>query len=290
MPMIVGVGRSGTTLLRLMLDAHPYLAVPPETGFLLPLAGRRNGAEISAEELGSVLTGFHTWGDFGLPAELFRRELLALRPFSVPEGVRLFYRLYAQRHGKARWGDKTPGYGRQIEEIEAVLPEAHFIHLIRDGRDVAVSLREVWFAPGQDIPTLARHWAEGVEATRAAGRRCRQYLEIRYEDLVLDTRRTLQRVSDFIDLPFAVEMEAYHRKARQRLGEVRNQLLPDGSTVITRGQRLHQHRWTSVPPQAARIGRWRAELSREEQSVFISLAGPLLADLGYEPAGPDAGR
>lgn len=77
-------------------------------------------------------------------------------PALLAEGVRLFYRLYARRHGKARWGDKTLLYRLHLTEIEKILPEAHFIHSIRDGRDVALSLREVWFAPSQDISALVQ--------------------------------------------------------------------------------------------------------------------------------------
>jgi hypothetical protein len=149
------------------------------------------------------VTGFHTWGDFGLPAERLLASARALAPVSWTEGARLFYRLYAERHGKPRWGDKTPVDGQHLPEIEALLPEAAFIHLIRDGRDVALSLRRTWFAPGRDVATLARHWADQVAATRADGRGCRRYVEVRFEDLVTDPRRTLSRLCRFLELPFA---------------------------------------------------------------------------------------
>jgi Sulfotransferase family len=281
MPMIVGVGRSGTTFLRLMLDAHPGLAIPPETGFLIPLLDlHASAAAVSPVDLCRMITGFHTWGDFGLPAELFLSELRKLEPFSLQEGVRLFYRLYARRHGKGRWGDKTPVYGQYLPRIEEILPEAHFIHLIRDGRDVVLSLREVWFAPGQDIPTLARHWAEQVETTRLAGRRCRRYVEVRFEDLVLYTQEVLHRLCGFIDLPYAEAMETYHRTAYERLGEVGDRTLPDGR-IITREQRFWQQRRTGLPPARGRVGRWRSEMSAQERRQFELLAGDLLRDLGY---------
>src|SRR4051794_1180691 len=98
---IVGCARSGTTLLRLMLDSHPSLAIPPETGFLIPIAAERPQ---TPAELASILTSFHTWGDFSMSRHDFARALEALKPFSSAAGVRSFYELYAEHQGKMRWG------------------------------------------------------------------------------------------------------------------------------------------------------------------------------------------
>jgi len=161
MPIVVGVGRSGTTLLRLMLDAHRELAVPGETGFLLPiLHRRRQGRDLSCDDFGRMVTGFDRWPDLALPAAVYLRALRDIDPFTVSDGIRLYYQLYAAARGKQRWGDKTPVYGQYLLEIEQVLPEAHFVHIVRDGRDVAVSLRDTWFAPGDDARDLARYWAD----------------------------------------------------------------------------------------------------------------------------------
>jgi hypothetical protein len=99
-----------------------------------------------------------TWPDFGMTAEDLRDELTRIRPLNVADGFRAFYRLYAERSGKSRWGDKTPDYVLHISDIAETLPEAHFIHIIRDGRDVGLSLRQCWFAPGHDMKGLAGHW------------------------------------------------------------------------------------------------------------------------------------
>src|SRR3954469_18823941 len=91
-PFIVGVARSGTTLLRLMLDAHPDLAIPPETGFIAELQRRFQSGSPSAAEFADVLTSFVTWPDFHLKRETLAAELDALQPFETSEGLRLFYR------------------------------------------------------------------------------------------------------------------------------------------------------------------------------------------------------
>src|SRR5437667_1693796 len=117
MPMIIGVPRSGTTLLRLILDAHPLLAIPPETGFLREVVGL-DRQDQDARSLLQIITRCSEWPDFNLDGEELRRVVASLAPFSPTEGVRAFYRLYAQRCGKPRWGDKTPGYVTLLPELQ----------------------------------------------------------------------------------------------------------------------------------------------------------------------------
>src|ERR1700726_654613 len=119
MPIIVGAPRSGTTLLRLMLDAHPALAIPPETHFLPACAKLARDSSATAEQLIHCITRspseMPTWVDFGLAESTLAVSVRGLpSPFSVSDGVRAFYRLYAEQHGKHRVGDKTPGYVQHI--------------------------------------------------------------------------------------------------------------------------------------------------------------------------------
>lgn len=287
MPMIVGSPRSGTTLLRFMLDAHPDLAIPPETGFLLlEEPGTTEGDEMTARErFAAAVTQYPpdapTWPDFGLSAEAFRQRLAAVRPFSAAEGFRLFYRMYADRFGKRRYGDKTPGYCGHLQAIERLLPEARFVHLVRDGRDVAVSLRPRWFSPGHDIATQARYWRDNVTAARTQGSGCRHYLELRYEDLLHEPEAMLRRVCRFVDLPFHPAMLRYHEHTPDRLQEHRDRVRCDGRVVVTHEERFRQQERTTHPPDLARIGQWRQALSPEECRQFEDVAGDLLDDLGY---------
>jgi Sulfotransferase family len=284
MPIIVGVGRSGTTLLRLMLDAHPALAIPPETGFLEPATRLSSAAEDAREAFFRTVTGVPHWVDSQVPAAAFHEALRRLPAFTVAEGLRCFYRLYAARYGKPRWGDKTPPYGQCMDRIGRCLPEAHFIHIVRDGRDVALSLRQVWFAPGHDIELLARYWRDCVETTHRLARRCAHYLELRLDDLVADPPGELRRICEFLRLDFDPAMERYHLHARQRLGEITDRHDAEGRLIVTKAQRLAQHARTSQPPDPGRLGRWKSELPPDERARFEAVAGPLLRRLGYECA------
>ena len=281
-PFIVGAPRSGTTLLRLMLDAHPDMAIPAETGIFLTLAAaaENEGLPATADQLWAMLTGHFTWRDTGLDAAEFRSKLAAQGKFSLGEGLRSFFQMYAARHGKTRWGEKSPLHCHHLALIQETLPEAHILHLIRDGRAVAASLREVWFSPSDDAAELAAYWAGAVQAGRSGGKHCRHYMELRYEALVQQPRESLQDVCDFLELPFHQAMLNYHQNALARLSEAHGRVLDDG-TVITLEQRLEQQRLTSSPPDVSRLGRWRDELSAEDVAVFEATAGELLMELGY---------
>jgi hypothetical protein len=285
MPFIVGSPRSGTTLLRFMLAAHSDLAIPPETGFAGHIAGNEKLAGLGPEELLRIMTNFPpaapAWRDFGLAEETLRRALLDLNPFSVAEGIRSFYRLYAARHGKRRVGDKTPSHGQAMIAIERLLSEAAFIHIIRDGRDSSFSLRDKWFAPSRDIAVLAAYWRDNVTQCRQQGRSVRRYLEVRYEDLLRDTPGQLRRICDFVDLPFEAGMLTFHEKAPTLLAEHQGRKAMDGSVIISQEQRRVQQWRATTPPDMSRVGLWRTGLTGEEQRVFFNVAGALLEDLGY---------
>ena len=279
-PFVVGVGRSGTTLLRLILDAHPELAIPAETQFLPKLLRLREEGDALRAAAQSMMTSASTWADFGIPAERLEEAFARLSPFTLADGLRTFYRLYAAKFGKSRWGEKTPFYGLRMGAIEAVLPEAHFVHLIRDGRDVALSLRPLWFSPGHEIEAQAENWLTKVSTIRANGRECHHYLEIRYEDLVLDTESTVRRVCDFIALRYDPRMLSYHRSAEARLGEIGDEYRFK-ETRISKGARMRLHENAVRPPDPARVGRWRSDMSCGDRETFTSIAGRLLAELGY---------
>lgn len=278
-PFVVGAPRSGTTLLRLMLDAHPDLAIPPETGFLPELAGVASRADALA-----VITGHPSWPDMQLSRDALARALEGRRPASASGAARRFYRLYAARFGKARWGDKTPGYLEAMDRLEALLPEAHFIHIIRDGRDCALSVRPLWFSPAQDMTGLALDWRRRIERGRALGARARRYLEVRYEALVRDPAPVLRAVCDFVRLDFDPAMLRHHERAAARLDEHEERRAADGSLLLDKAARAAQQRLTREPPRADRAEAWRGAMTPAERAEFEGVAGATLRNLGYEVA------
>ena len=285
MPFIVGVPRSGTTLLRLMLDSHPQLTIPPETGFLTrPMSWLKHVSPRTALFHTVTRIPFQSgpWRDFGLDAAEFHSALKEIQPFDASDGFRAFYRLYAQKQNKLRYGDKTPLYCQHLAKLEQILPEAHFIHIIRDGRDVALSLRSMWFAPGRDLQTLATYWGTLVQQTRNAGHRCQAYMEIRYEQLITDPEPALKLICDFLKLDFDSAMLHYWERSKERLREHKTRQGITGRVLVTQEERLRQQRLTQQPPQLNRISNWKNDMTPAEHAEFLRHAGAMLQTLHYE--------
>lgn len=282
-PFIVGVGRSGTTLLRLMLDAHPDLAIPPETHFVPDIIKAASSqANLPVDDVLDLITSGRHWGDFGLEEEALRERLETDEPLDAAGAIRAFFELYAERHDKPRWGDKTPIYVKDMAAIESVIGEARFIHLIRDGRDVALSVLGMNWGPST-VPEAAFRWKKRILRAREQVPRIGHYVEIRYEDLVRDTEPTLRRVCEFVELPYDDAMLRYHERAADRLREKARDLDrgPDKAPQSAEA-RMESHALATEPPNPERIERWRTEMSAEDRAVYEELAGDLLADLGYE--------
>jgi hypothetical protein len=121
-PFIVGAERSGTTLLRLMLDAHPDLAVPPETHFIARTAEACQDASDPRQAFLETVTSHRRWGDFRIQGDLLAQRISTIEPFDLSAALRAFYELYAERLGKPRWGDKTPNYVHRMTLIQGLLP------------------------------------------------------------------------------------------------------------------------------------------------------------------------
>ena len=298
-PFIVANPGSGTTLLRMMLDANSQLAIPPETHFIPDVIQRAreirraSDRKPSPDELTAVIAGNRRWDDFGLDEDELRERMAG------PEGttnarraLRAFYSLYAEKHGKSRWGDKTPDYLLNINRISRTLPEARFVHLIRDGRDVALSRRR-WRAKagGEDrsVAAWAGQWKRWILDGREGGRRAGGYFEVRYEDLVTDTGPALRSVCEHCELDFEETMLDYHQRAGERLEEM-GRALPaaEGKGGREASHRQAKHALTAAPPQESKVGEWRTEMSDADRQSFEDEAGDLLAELGY-PVGETVG-
>lgn len=287
--LIVGVPRSGTTLLRLMIDRHPLVAIPPETGFVAGLADRCMSQPDwypTPHEFVDHVSNFPpdapAWRDFSMTTDDLLNDCLALDSFSVSQGLRCFYGRYANGQGKHMWGDKTPTYGPHVASIQRLLPEVRVVHIIRDGRDVAASLRQQWFAPSDQCDQLGTFWRDQILSTRQAATDVDHYLEIRYESLILDTEQQLRLVCAHLDIPFDSAMLSYFQAAPTRLTEHHARYRKDGALVVSRQRRLVQQQWVTQPPSPERIGSWKTQLSDHDLAQFLSTAGPLLDDLGYQ--------
>jgi hypothetical protein len=269
---VLGVGRSGTTLLRVMLDRHPELAIPYES-FFVPQLARRHGGRVRLEafldDLGR-LPALRAWGLVPADVRPRLREGMA-----TAEAIAAVFEVYAARRGKPRWGDKTPLYMRHLPLLERLFPDAVWVHLVRDGRDAALSFLELpagfsgrsWARP-RTLAQFAARWRSEVAAARRLGRRAgERYLELRYEDLVREPQRELRRICEVAFLPWEPEMLEY----------------PAANDVA----RIPEHRHLAEPPTPG-LRDWRRQMSHQDALAFEQVAGDVLRDSGYELLDPGA--
>jgi hypothetical protein len=280
-PFVVGVMRSGTTLLRLMLDAHPDLAIPSETRFFPAINSLITQKQMAPVEAVSILKSVNTWPDFELDSEKLIKSMDAQQINTPSNALRHFYQAYAARFNKPRWGDKTPYYGLHMDQISLLIPEARFVHIIRDGRDVALSTKGLWFDLGKDIEEIAVNWMSKIRQTRQLAQLVPHYLELRYEDLIHQPEQTLRKICQFIHLPYHPKMLEYHRTAETRLDEFKTRYSNEGDIIVSKEQRKSAFKLASTPPQKNRIERWRNELTPEQIAQFEAIAGTLLLELNY---------
>jgi hypothetical protein len=272
--LVLGVRRSGTTLLRVMLDRHSELAVPDESYFIPQLADRHL-RRVAVDDFLDDLRRLEAPAEWGLPLDQVRSRLH--EGMSVGEAIGTVYAVYAAEQGKPRWGDKTPMYMQNLRLLERLFPDALYVHLIRDGRDAAVSflsmpeglMTETWMQPHTAVE-FACQWRTEVAGARRLGRRVgsNRYLEVRYEELVDDVEATMRSICEFARLPYEPSMTDY-------VGSVDVSAKP--------------HQQSLKRPPTPGLRDWRTEMSREDAASFEGVAGDLIQELGYSSGRrPDA--
>ena len=276
-PFLVGSGRSGTTMLRLMVDAHPAMTIPPESFFpMKPSPAWIDAAgDLDAVAAARALGAEPWFADWKLPVGSFESSVRADPPAGYAELVRRLFRLYADGEGKPRYGSKTPQHVLSISELAALFPESRFVHIVRDGRDVALSFLDVHFGPS-DLLFAARLWKRRVRQGRIAGRALggERYLEVRYEELVAFPERELRRLCGFACLEFDDAMLRYHER--------------DQSTIA--GVAGHYFHRNAARPPTKGLRDWRSQMSHSDVLLFESVAGTTLEEFGYERSNQPVSR
>ena len=249
-------------MLMMMLDAHPNLGVSRESWFLidlmdaLPLSGPLSQAQVNSAF--EIISQHPRWQRWGIPDTELTSCLQKLESPDLSELVEAVFHLDLDRSGKTRWGDKTPAYVHEIERIHTIFPHAQFIHIIRDARDVCISLRNVgWHGP--KLRHMADYWRgevmRGITAGRALGDS--YYLEVPYETLVTRTEETLKQICSFLDEPFDASMLAWY----------------DLTASKTEGRPMRFQTKLGRAPKPSDIGRWKNEMSSFDVAIVEAYAG-----------------
>ena len=280
---IVGCPRSGTTLLRRIGDAHPELAIIGELQWVRRWWERRIGITPEGNvtrELLDMLLADRRFRKLDLAAELVAELVEDGRPKHFARFVTEVFDLHGRVKGKPFVGEKTPGYVRLLPTVHSLWPNARVVHLIRDGRDLTLSLqdrtrtkRAAWRFPTWEedpVTTGALYWEWNVRLGREAGALLGpdRYHESRYEGLVADPELECRELCDFLGLAYDPAMLRFHE------GRTRSQ--PGLSA---------KRAWQPVTPG---LRRWKEQMAPADVVRFEAAAGDLLEELGYVRAAPSA--
>ena len=273
---IVGCSRSGTTLLQRIMNAHPQLAVTDEQDWISNYFKKRAAltpeGQVSPELIARLLQ-HKRFPKLGVSREDLERLLGSGEGVDYAAFVTGILDLYGRAKGKRLVGDKCPSHVFAIPSLNALWPSAKFVHLIRDGRDVCLSLLN-WDKPDRitdrfvgcaedRVSTSALYWTWMVQAGREAGRWLgpERYFEIRYEALLADAPGECGRLCIFLGVPYAEAMLRFH----------------EGRTKSGSGLDAKQA-WLPITPG---LREWRSEMSAKDVERFEAAAGDLLDELGY---------
>jgi hypothetical protein len=267
---VVGCPRSGTTMLQLMLHAHPRIALPPENRFLLPAYERRHeygdlSLPAQRRALAEWIVASPQFDDLGLDSAEVVEAVVAAPP-TLGSAFGTIFQMYARRFGKPRWGDKRPLYLRNLPTILRLFPDAQIINILRDGRDCVASLKETPWST-DDFGKLVDTWVRSADASTRAARDypADVYHQVRYEDLVADPEPHLKSICAFLG-------EEYD-PAMARPSEMAPVAVPEYKTW---------HSLTHSDVTTDRVASWQQRLTPDEIDRCEAAFGHRLTKLGYQ--------
>ena len=273
-PIFVGgCPRSGTTLMQVMLHAHPRIAIPPENAFLYEAyRARRTFGDLrdplNRARVAEYIAAQPKYADLQISPEVLREKIVAGPP-TIGSAIGIALREYANRFDKPRWGDKRPSYSMEYELMLTLFPDAQIVHLVRDGRACVASLKRMRFWKSGAIDAMAK-WVEATRVGLIARRAlpADRYHEIQYEELVANPQPVVERLCAFLGEEFSELM--------LRPEQLAPSVIPDRKTWHSR---------TREPISAAAVSTWQTELAPTEIGLFEQVAAKEMAAYGYEASG-----
>ena len=227
---IVGMPRSGTKLLRGMLNSHPEIGIPLNETEFLPAWIRRWAGFGDLSQHHNFMSFYQQFNDtfyfqnrMREHGEMIKPDIWYLRcegDFSIANVFEQLVRHDADLPIGRIWGDKSPSYVRHIADIRAFFPNAKFIHLVRDARDYTLSLQRAF---GKNRLRAAQRWNDSVLQAEQEGLSLgADFCTVRYEDLVDRPQTEIEKICTFLDVDFVPEMVELSR-ATENLGDAKGQ-------------------------------------------------------------------
>lgn len=261
---IVGMPRSGTKLLRELLNNHSRIAIPRFETEFLPFWVKRWDSFGDLSDWQNFKLFYKNCLD--LPYFLYQRREGQLidphhwhRSCAAYTPAEVFAALVRHDAGAGKgviWGDKSPSYIRHVGLIKAQFPDARIVHVVRDVRDYCLSIRQAW---GKSMLRAAQRWTDDIERARLEMQPFRDsFFEVQYEKLIAEPDAEMRRLCAFLDLLYEPGMTQLSRSIENRgraTGEAR--ILQDNA------------------------GKWRRAMRPATRRRIEEIACRVLQDLGY---------
>lgn len=268
---VVGVPRSGTTLLSAMLSSHSNICIAPETHFIAHDYRIQKDADLNDDAgLNKILDHFFegAWfPDLNLSAEELRAEILAIKDRSFGSVFEKLMQIYADSAGKDRWGEKTPGHYLHVDTIFDWYPTAQVIFIIRDPRAICASLVEVPWG-NRYVTFHTKRWLDAIGIFKSYENHPRVH-GVTYENLVANPESELKGICDFLNESFEPAM-----------------IERDACTIPVQGnnwRQEHLSKATGAPLSNSSVARWRNLLSKSRVEKIEYMAHKEMEQFDYEP-------
>jgi hypothetical protein len=276
---VFGSPRSGTSLLSRMLGHHENLVVPPESLLFKmfwsfksnygDLSITSNQLKLLKDMMATRIIGY--WS----PKPDFERVVSLIKRPGFGGVVEALIISYGQDKEIKFWGEKSPGHAFFWPQIRSCFPEAKVVHIVRDGRDTAISFRKARMGP-KTYYAAAKYWVNYLEAMDRVQSNCSpdNFIEVRYEDLLHHPEQTLNDVCTFLGVSYSVRMLRFHEEKSPYRTDARNTAN------------------LQKPLMKNNLEKWRASMSKSELREFESVASIYLSRYDYVPAwhGPPLSR
>lgn len=273
---IVGCERSGTTLLRIILNQSAELHIPGESWFLKELSAHRDSYGDFSQphqrwffirdlQLNHATKDTYSFDIFQLTLSEAEAILKQAAPTDYFGAAASLFQASAQKQGKPYWADKTPRHVTQLDWLAQAYPKAKFVHVLRDGRDVALSLMKAGWE--KNFKSAALRWQQRVSSGITVGKHLgnERYIELKYEDLVTQPELSLQTLCAWLGIEYSQDMLHHHTKAKEHIN-----------------RDWHLHARVAEPINGSRAFAWKKTLTRIQVAEVEHVAGSLLARLNYE--------
>lgn len=265
---VVGMPRSGTTLLSAMLDAHSQIAITPETHFYTRCRSAEAPEADTVEEVWECLRQQPGVQDMQLTDAERRRIVERAQQVDRPGPPALLRALgttFAERSGAAVWGEKTPDHLAHVSALLRDFPSAAVVCIVRDPRDVCLSLQGVpWNR--DSLPEAAWTWRQYARASeRYRDAFPHQFRELRYEELLTRPEALLRDVLRWLEVPFEERVLAFHQYS---------------SGSVDAGREPWKAK-TQRPLDPSNKEKWRDRMSDAERAVVEWIAGAVMDANGY---------